>query len=80
MTHSPTIGMFADENGPNVIAAELVADPIGDDAGANNAVTRVYPLPTGISFPAALVGACVASAAQQAVACETAAPRSAKSR
>lgn len=45
-----------DENGPKVIAAVLDAEPAGDAAALNNAVTREYPVSVPISEPDTEVG------------------------
>ena len=55
-----------DENGPNVIAAELEAVPSGEVACENNAVTREYPVKVPISDPETEVGVPAARPAHNA--------------
>ena len=55
-----------DENGPNVIAAELEAVPSGEVAAENSAVIREYPVKVPISDPETEVGVPAANPAHSA--------------
>ena len=61
----PKIDPF-DENGPKVIAAVLDAEPAGEAAAPNKAVTREYPVCVPISEPETDVGVPAARPAQTA--------------